>query len=174
MKGEIAIFAGGCFWCMESAFDVAKKTILPGIKGVTSGYAGKTGSPSYQNHKGYREAIKVIYNPRRVKYKELLKIFWQNIDPTDSKGQFADKGESYTTAIYYTNLKQKELAQKSKKEVSKLFDKSIVTKILKAQSFYPAEEYHQEYYKKNPIQYKAYKFMSGRSGFIKENAAKFR
>jgi len=165
---EIATFAGGCFWCMEHAFETVE-----GVVEVVSGYTGGTKPyPSYKEvstgNTGHYEAVKVIYDPKKVSYVSLLKIFWTNIDPTDPDGQFADRGPQYRTAIFYHNEQQKILAERSKHAIerAKLFDKPIVTKILPAKPFYPAEDYHQNYYKKHPQQYNLYSIASGRKGFI--------
>ncbi len=166
-----ATFAGGCFWCMVSPFDEQ-----PGILEVVSGYTGgHTESPTYEEvctHKtGHYEAVRIKYDPAVFPYERLLKLFWQQIDPTDPGGQFHDRGTPYKTAIFYHSDEQKKLAEASKKELmeSGRFDKPIVTEILPAAPFYPAEEYHQRYYRKNPYHYKRYRKGSGREAFIKEN-----
>ncbi len=166
-----ALFAGGCFWCMQPPFD--------NLDGVVSTQVGYTGgdirSPDYQRicsgDTGHYEAIRIIYDPSRVSYEKLLETFWHNIDPTQSDGQFADRGSQYRTAIFYNNDEQKRLAEASKiaLEASGKFERHIVTKILKAKPFYPAEDYHQGYYQKSPTHYQLYKKGSGRSGFIKSN-----
>lgn len=163
---ETATFAGGCFWCMESAFEGKE-----GIVSVISGYMGGRGKrPHYNNYAqlGYIEVVQVTYDKSKASYKDLLEVFWRNIDPTDSGGQFADRGKQYTTAIFFHNAEQKELAIKSKEilEKSNIFGKPIVTPLLKAGKFYPAEEYHQDYYKKHPIKFKFYKIGSGRKKFL--------
>lgn len=170
-KKEIATFAGGCFWCMVSPFDE-----LPGIIKVLSGYTGgHKENPTYEevctNTTGHYEAVQIEFDSILFPYEKLLRIFWNQIDPTDPGGQFNDRGESYRTAIFYHNEKQKELAEKSKLELieSKKFSKPIVTEILPASVFYPAEEKHQKYYKKNPFHYKLYKEGSGRAPFLREN-----
>jgi len=166
--GEIAIFAGGCFWCMEGPFEAAD-----GVKEVLAGYTGGTKeSPSYEEVSSgstqHYEAIKIIFDPKKISYAQLLDIFWRQIDPTDNGGQFADRGSQYFTAIFYMDEKQKNIAEQSKKELagSGKFSKPVVTKILKAGVFYPAEDYHQDYYKKNTEHYKKYKKGSGREDFI--------
>ncbi len=166
-KREIAIFAGGCFWCMESAFDK-----IDGILNTECGYTGGyLKNPTYEQvcygHSGHYEAVKLIFDPKIVNYKELLKIYWLNIDPTDKKGQFCDIGEQYKTAIFYTNTKQKILAENSKKfiETSGIFREPIATKILPADTFYKAENYHQKYYKKCPVEYREYYNVSGRVSY---------
>ncbi len=172
MKNEVldkATFAGGCFWCIESAFDE-----IEGVKEAISGYTGgKTKDPTYaevcSGKTGHYEAVQVTFDKNKITYKELVEIFWQQIDPTDPTGQFADKGSQYKTAIFYHNEKQKKIAEESKKklEESGKFDKPIVTEIKEATEFYPAEDYHQNYYKTCPLRYKAYKIGSGRESFLK-------
>lgn len=166
---EIATFAGGCFWCMVSPFDE-----LLGIVNVISGYTGgHKENPTYEevcSHKtGHFEAVQITFLPNIFPYDKLLKLFWQQIDPTDTGGQFHDRGESYKTAIFYHNENQKKLAIISKENIEKsgIFQKPIATLILPAGEFYPAEEHHQDYYKKNPAHYKRYKAGSGRDAFIK-------
>jgi peptide methionine sulfoxide reductase msrA/msrB len=161
-----ATFAGGCFWCMEKPFE---KT--PGIISVVSGYtAGNTPNPTYQNYGagGHIEAVEIAYDPSKVSYDKLLDIFWRQINPTDPDGQFVDRGREYSTAIFYHDEKQREAAEISKKKLndSKVFDAPIVTPILPATTFYNAEEYHQDYYKKNPVRYKLYRYGSGRDQFL--------
>ncbi len=169
--GELgkATFAGGCFWCMEPPFDK-----LEGVKSTTVGYTGgREKNPTYKavssGKTGHAEAIEVLYDPSRVTYKELLDVFWRNIDPTQRDGQFVDLGPQYRTAIFYHNEEQKRLAEVSKKELenSGRFDKGIVTEIVPATEFYRAEEYHQDYYQKNPFRYKFYRYGSGRDQFLK-------
>lgn len=169
-KYEEAIFAGGCFWCMEPPFEK-----LDGVKEVVSGYTGgHKENPTYKEVSaggtGHAEAVKVIYDPSRVSYETLLEVFWRQIDPTDPAGQFVDRGSQYRSAIFYMNEEQKALAEKSKDELanSGKFDKPIVTEILPAGEFYRAEDYHQDYYKKNPIRYKIYRFGSGRDKFLEK------
>ncbi len=173
-KLETATFAGGCFWCMVEPFDER-----PGIEKVISGYTGGTvENPTYEqvcsNTTGHVEAVQITFDPAIVPYEELVELFWQQIDPTDAGGQFHDRGDSYKTAIFYNNEEQKKTAEKSKQdlEASKKFNKPIVTKILPAKTFYPAEEEHQYYYKKNQFHYKTYKKGSGREQFIKDNWTK--
>lgn len=167
---ESAIFAGGCFWCMVSPFDV-----LEGIIEVKSGYSGgHVENPTYKDVKsqtsGHYEVIKVIYDPKIINYDKLLDGFWRQVDPTDEGGQFQDRGESYRTAIFYTTEEQRKLAEASKKamDASKRFDKPIVTPVLPAQKFYDAEEYHQDFYKKSPDEYKEDRGISGRDEFIQK------
>jgi peptide methionine sulfoxide reductase msrA/msrB len=169
MKGE-ATFAGGCFWCMEPPFEK-----LDGVSGVVSGYTGgQEEKPTYEEvsagKTGHVEAVKVLYDPARVSYQELLDVFWRQVDPTDAGGQFVDRGSQYLTAIFYHDEEQKKLAEKSKKELeaSGRFDKPVVTPILPAVAFYDAEEYHQDYYRKNGFRYKFYRWGSGRDDFLKK------
>ncbi|MCA0983094.1 peptide-methionine (R)-S-oxide reductase MsrB [Halobacillus yeomjeoni] len=166
---QIATFAGGCFWCMVEPFDER-----PGIESVISGYTGGvTENPTYMEviteNTGHKEAVQITYDPSIFPYERLVEIFWRQIDPTDPDGQFADRGESYTTAIYYHNEEQKQIAEESKKQLeeSGIFKNPIVTPILPAETFYPAEDKHQDYYKKNSFHYKLYKKGSGRANFLK-------
>ncbi len=174
---ETAIFAGGCFWCMEAAFDK-----ISGVLKTECGYTGGyTDNPTYEKvcygHSGHYEAVRILFDAQGVTYKRLLKIFWINIDPTDRYGQFSDTGEQYKTAIFYTNLKQKILAEESKRivEESHIFNKPVTTKILPADTFYKAEEYHQKYYKKCPAEYLRYYNTSMRVSFkpISDKLAEF-
>jgi len=165
---ELATFAGGCFWCMVKPFDE-----LPGIKKVVSGYTGgHTENPTYEevcsHTTGHIEAVQITFDPEVFPYEKLLGIFWQQIDPTDPGGQFYDRGESYKTAIFYHTEEQKHKAENSREELEKSgrFDKPVVTAILPAGPFYPAEDYHQDYYKKNPLRYKMYRKGSGRDVFL--------
>jgi len=161
-----ATFAGGCFWCMEKPFEE-----IDGVVSVTSGYTGgNTTNPTYQDYGsgGHIEAVEIAYDPAKVSYGKLLDIFWRQIDPTDAGGQFVDRGREYTSAIFYHDEEQKSLAEISKKNLAheKIFAEPIVTPILPAMPFYPAEEYHQDYYKKSPLRYKFYRFNSGRDQFL--------
>ncbi|MFA5117291.1 MAG: peptide-methionine (R)-S-oxide reductase MsrB [Candidatus Omnitrophota bacterium] len=163
---EKAIFAGGCFWCMQPPFEK-----LNGVTGVVSGYTGGTSvNPDYENYAagGHIEAIEVTYDPAKITYRELLDVFWRQIDPTDPKGQFCDKGPQYRSAVFYKNQEEKLAAQGSKDALAKTgrFSKPLVTELIPAAEFYRAEEYHQDYYKKNPIQYKFYRFNCGRDRFL--------
>lgn len=165
-KMKTALFAGGCFWCMEAPFEA-----LDGVIEVTSGYAGGKGSnPTYKTYadKGYIETIRITYDPSKISYAQLLEVFWRQIDPTDAGGQFVDRGPAYRSAIFYLDEEQKRLAEESKRALqeSDQFDKPIVTEIIKATEFYPAEDYHQDYYKKNKIRYKFYRYRSGRDDFL--------
>lgn len=168
---EKATFAGGCFWCMVEPFDEK-----PGIIEVISGYTGGTvENPTYEqvcsNTTGHVEAVQITYDPNIVEYKELVELFWRQIDPTDAGGQFHDRGSSYKTAIFYHTEEQKKIAEQSKLELeaSGRFSKPIVTPILEAKPFYKAEDYHQDYYKKNPTHYYAYRRGSGREAFIEQH-----
>lgn len=168
---EQATFAGGCFWCMVTPFED-----LPGIHSVISGYTGgHTDNPTYKEvcseTTGHAEAVQITFDPALFPYENLLDLFWQQIDPTDEGGQFYDRGSSYRTAIFYHNEHQRELALQSKQklEQSGRFSKPIVTEIVPAETFYPAEDYHQDYHKKNSAHYKRYRKGSGRDNFIKEH-----
>ncbi|WP_081881102.1 peptide-methionine (R)-S-oxide reductase MsrB [Ghiorsea bivora] len=163
---EKAIFAGGCFWCMEKPFEQ-----LDGVKSVVSGYStGNIKNPTYQNYMsgGHLEVVEITYNPAQTSYEKLLDVFWHQIDPTDAGGQFVDRGYAYTTGIFYLNEKQHSLAEasKAKIEASGVFSKPIVTPIKPAQTFYMAETYHQDYYKKNPLRYWYYRKGSGRDQYL--------
>ena len=165
---EKATFAGGCFWCMTPPFEK-----LNGVHEVVSGYTGGTGpDPTYEDYaeKGHIEAVQVTYDPSKISYAALLDVFWRQIDPTDSGGQFCDRGPQYRSAIFYENAEQKRLAEASKDglERSGRFQKPIVTELLKASLFYKAEEYHQDYYKKNPIRYKFYRASCGRDRYLEK------
>lgn len=170
-KIELATFAGGCFWCMVSPFQK-----MDGVLQVLSGYTGGyKENPTYEEvcsgSTGHYEAIQIKFDPNRISYDELLQMYWRQIDPTDPGGQFHDRGESYQTAIFYHNEEQRQKAEASKKELSESgrFHKPVVTKIIPAKTFYPAEEYHQDYHKKNAAGYKRYREGSGRDTFIKEH-----
>ena len=165
-----AVFAGGCFWCTESDFEK-----LPGVIDAISGYTGgQVQDPTYEQVSaggtGHVEAVKVIYDPSKIDYSQLLDWFWRHVDPTDAGGQFVDRGSQYQSEIFYANDEQKQLAEasKAKLEASGRFDKPIVTQIVKLGPFYPAEEYHQDYYKKNPIRYHYYRWGSGRDQFLEK------
>ena len=155
-----AIFAGGCFWCMEA--DYEKQA---GVTGVVSGFTGGTlPNPTYSgNHQGHFEAVEVTYDPAIVDYAELLDIFWKNVDPFDNQGQFCDKGPSYRSAIFPGNESEKVLAEQSKAKVAARFDgQTVYTEIRDRGQFWPVEEYHQDYYLKNPVRYKYYRWNCGR------------
>ena len=167
---EKATFAGGCFWCMEPPFEK-----LNGVTDVIAGYAGgEREEPTYKEVSsgatGHYETIQIIYDPEKISYEELLDVFWKQIDPTDAGGSFVDRGQQYGSAIFYHDDKQKRLAELSKEKLGKsgVFKRPIATKILEFKKFYLAEDYHQDYYKKNPIRYKFYRSRSGRDKFINE------
>ena len=169
-----AIFAGGCFWCTESDFEK-----VDGVIDAISGYTGgKEVNPTYEQvssgRTGHVEAVQVIYDPTKVSYAQLLDVFWRHVDPTDDGGQFVDRGPQYKSAIFYGNEEEHRLAEATKEKLaaSGRFDKPIVTLIEPAGPFYPAEEYHQNYYKKNPIRYKWYRSRSGRDQFLEETWSK--
>ncbi len=162
---EKATFAGGCFWCMEEALDK-----VAGVVSTTSGYTGgMKKNPTYEDvsagESGHAESVEVLYDPAKVSYAKLLEVFWRNIDPTTPDRQFCDYGHQYRPAIFYHDETQKRLAEESKKALvkSKPFKGPIVTEIVPASEFYPAEEYHQNFYEKNPIRYRLYKFNCGRA-----------
>ena len=165
-KGDqaIATFAGGCFWCMEGPFDE-----LDGVMSTTSGYTGgQTVDPTYEEVSaggtGHAEAVQVVYDPQKISYQELLAVYWPNTDPTTPDAQFCDHGSQYRPEIFYHDDKQRQSAEASKEEIkrTKTFSAPLVTKITQATAFYPAEEYHQDFYRKNPIRYKFYRFTCGR------------
>ncbi len=167
---EKADFAGGCFWCMEHPFDA-----LPGVVSVTSGYTGgQKKNPTYNEVSaggtGHAESVQIVYDPSRITYEKLLEVFWVNIDPTTKDRQFCDSGNQYRSAIFYHTEEQHRAAQRSKEalEKSKPFKGPVVTEIVPASVFYPAEEYHQHYYKKNPIRYRYYRSGCGRDQRLKE------
>jgi len=169
-KLEKATFAGGCFWCMEPPFDK-----LDGVVSTTAGYAGgREVNPTYEEvasgRTGHAEAIQIVYDPSMVTYGELLDIFWRNVDPTQVNGQFVDKGPQYRTAIFYHDDEQKRLALASKERLEKsgVYKKKLATEIVPVTAFYKAEEYHQDYYKKNPLRYKWYRYGSGRDRFLEK------
>ncbi len=166
----VATFAGGCFWCMEPPFEK-----LTGVKKVISGYTGgRTKNPTYEEvshgSTGHVEAVQIHFDPAKISYQDLLEVFWRNVNPTDGGGQFVDRGDSYVTGIFVHNAEQKNLALESKMklEKSKRYDRKIVTPIVQVMEFYPAEDYHQDYYKKNPVRYKYYRYRSGRDEFIEK------
>ena len=167
-KYETAIFAGGCFWCMEPPFEK-----LTGVVDAVSGYIGGTlENPTYKKvasgQTKHLEVVKVIYDPEKISYENLLDVFWRQINPTDDGGQFVDRGYQYTTAIFVKNEKERKLAKASKKKLrdSEIFDKEIVTPIRDATEFYKAEDYHQDYYIKSDVKYKYYRSKSGRDEFL--------
>ncbi len=170
-KPQTAIFAGGCFWCMEPPFEK-----LDGVISAVSGYTGGTKvNPTYEEASsgttGHTESVQVTFDPARVTYAKLLDTFWHSMDPTDAEGQFVDRGTQYRPGIFFATVEQKDMAEASRKklqESGKFGDKKIATEITAAGPFYPAEEYHQDYYKKNPIRYKYYRSRSGRDAFLEK------
>jgi peptide-methionine (S)-S-oxide reductase len=157
-----ATFAGGCFWCMEPPFDK-----LDGVISTISGYTGGTKkNPTYEEvsagKTGHAEVVQITYDPKKITYEKLLEVFWRNVDPLTPNRQFCDVGSQYRTAIFYHDETQKRLAEESKKALSKRFKEPIVTEIVAASEFYPAEDYHQDYYIKNPLRYKYYRYSCGR------------
>ncbi len=167
---EVATFAGGCFWCVEADFDA-----VPGVARTISGYTGGTlADPSYKRVSaggtGHREAVQIFYDPKQVSYPALVEIFWRSVDPTDGGGQFCDRGESYETAIFANSLEQKQQAEVSKGALqgSGVLNQPVVTPIEVARAFYPAEDYHQDYYKKSPLRYGFYRYRCGRDSRIEE------
>lgn len=173
-KYQKATFAGGCFWCMEPPYND-----LPGIISVMPGYTGgETNNPTYEEVSsgttGHAEAVQIVFDPAKISYEKLLSVFWRNIDPTTLDQQFADRGTQYRTAIFYHDEEQKRLAEISKTEIDKsgMFKKPVVTEITAASVFYPAEDYHQQYYKKNPTRYKFYSEGSGRKAYLEKTWGK--
>jgi len=170
---KTAVFAGGCFWCTESDFEKVNG-VIDAISGYTGGHVK---NPTYKQVSsggtGHVESVKVIYDPKKVTYQDLLDVFWRHVDPTDSGGQFVDRGDQYRSVIFYADEHQHELANASKKKLaaSGVFDKPIATEILPLGAFYPAEKYHQDYYKKNPIRYHWYRSGSGRDQFLEKTWA---
>ena len=165
---ETAVFAGGCFWCVEEAFDKVE-----GVVETVSGYTGGTvPDPSYEQVSaggtGHFEAVRVRYDPAAVSYDALLDAFWRNVDPFDAGGQFCDRGGSYRSAIFVESEAQKRLAEESKRAVASRFGRTVATEILPVGAFYPAEDYHQNYYEKNPLLYKFYKWNCGRAQRLEE------
>jgi peptide methionine sulfoxide reductase msrA/msrB len=165
---KTATFAGGCFWCVESDFEKVN-----GVVEAVSGYTGgQKPNPTYQEVSaggtGHAEAVQVTYDPAKITYKELLDVFWRHVDPTDGGGQFVDRGSQYRTAIFYHDEEQKRIAEESKAQLEKSgrFSGPVVTEIVQLTEFYPAEDYHQDYYTKNPLRYKLYRFGSGRDQFL--------
>ena len=165
-----AVFAGGCFWCMEPPFDK-----LPGVISTTSGYVGgKKKNPTYEEVSagttGHTEAVQIVYDPKKIGYPKLLETFWRNIDPTVKNRQFCDIGAQYRSGIFYQDAEQRRLAEESRAALvkSKPFKEPIVTEITRATTFYPAEDYHQDYHSKNPVRYKFYRYNCGRDQRLKE------
>lgn len=167
-KTATATFAGGCFWCVEADFDK-----VDGVISTTSGYTGgHTANPSYEDVShggtGHAESVEIVYDPAKVSYQKLLDVFWHNIDPLAKDRQFCDRGDQYRTAIFYHDDEQRRLAEASKAAVAKHFQEPIQTQIVAAGPFYKAEEYHQDYYKKNPVRYRFYRFNCGRDARLEE------
>lgn len=163
-----ATFAGGCFWCVEADFDK-----VPGVIRTVSGYTGGTvADPSYKQVSaggtGHREAVQITYDPTRVSYEQLLNVFWRTVDPTDAGGQFCDRGKSYETAIFVETEEQRRIAEDSRAAADTALGGKVVTSIEDAGPFYPAEDYHQDYYNKNPLQYKYYRWSCGRDARVRE------
>jgi methionine-S-sulfoxide reductase len=163
-----AYLAGGCFWCMEAAFEA-----LEGVKEVVSGYTGGTiNNPTYKEvttgNTGHYEAVKIVYDPTKITYEEIITYFWNNIDPFDNGGQFTDRGEQYRTAIFYANKKELEIANKSKEILAADTKRIVYTDIIPLQEFFEAEEYHQDFYKKRTAHYESYTTASGRKNKLKE------
>ncbi len=163
-----AVFAGGCFWCVESDFDK-----VPGVVSTISGYTGgKTQDPTYRQvtagGTGHYEAVEITYDPAKVSYEMLLTAFWRSVDPTDGGGQFCDRGDSYKTGVFVANDKERGLAEASRNAAQQSLDNPIVTPILAAAPFYAAEDYHQDYYKNNPLRYRYYRFSCGRDRRVKD------
>lgn len=165
---ETAIFAGGCFWCMEPPFDK-----LDGVVSTTSGYiGGHQKDPSYKQvsagNTGHTEAVAIVFDPNKVSYEKLLEVFWVNIDPLNARGQFCDFGTQYRTGIFYLNDEQRKLAEKSRQKIINKLGKPVVTEVTAATTFYPAEDYHQNYYQVNPVRYNYYRWSCGRDRRLKE------
>jgi len=161
-----AVFAGGCFWCMEPPYEK-----LNGVKSVISGYTGGTSAaPTYEQvsagQGGHYEAVEVLYDPTKVSYAKLLDVFWRNIDPTDASGQFCDKGSQYRSAVFFANESERSMAEATKAQLKKRFN--VVTEILPKKQFFAAEDYHQDYYKKNPVRYKFYRASCGRDARLQK------
>jgi peptide-methionine (S)-S-oxide reductase len=163
-----ATFAGGCFWCMEKPFDE-----LPGVVSTTSGYTGgQRPNPTYQQVSsgttGHAESMQVVYDPARVSYEKLLDVFWHNVDPLDTGGQFCDRGSQYRSGIFYQDKAQEKLASQSKAKISAGLEQPVVTEVVEASEFYPAEDYHQNYYQTHAAKYKFYRFACGRDRRLTE------
>jgi len=165
---ESVVFAGGCFWCMEKPFET-----LDGVPSVTSGYAGgHVENPTYKQVSaggtGHAEVVRVLYDPRKVSFEELLYVFWRNVDPLDGRGQFCDRGASYRPAIFYRTDEQRELAERSRTKVEEILGESVEVQIEPLAAFYPAEDYHQNYYKENKIRYWYYRNRCGRDARLED------
>lgn len=161
---KTAVFAGGCFWSMEKAMEH-----VPGVRDVVSGYAGPAAgrAPTYQRHDGYLEAVKVAYDPTRISYPKLVDAFFHSIDPTDAGGQICDRGPSYRTAVFVADAQERAAAEAVKRRIGEALDQSIATEVRPAQAFYKAEAYHQDYARRNPAQYEAYRIGCGRDRALK-------
>ncbi|MBA3448227.1 MAG: peptide-methionine (S)-S-oxide reductase MsrA [Pseudaminobacter sp.] len=161
---QTAIFAGGCFWCVEKDFDN-----VPGVTATTSGFSGGTlENATYQNHEGHREVVKIEFDPAKTSFEKLAAVLFRSVDPTDDGGQFCDRGHAYTTAIYVADDAQKAAAEKAKAEAEAALGKPVVTPIETAGTFWQAEDYHLDYYKKNPLRYKYYRSACGRDARLEE------
>jgi peptide-methionine (S)-S-oxide reductase len=163
-----ATFAGGCFWCMEPPFDK-----LEGVISTTSGYAGgRQKNPTYEQvsagRTGHAEVVQVVYDPAKVTYEQLLEVFWKNVDPFDAGGQFCDRGDQYRTGIFYHSEDQQRLAEASKQKIQQQLGRNVVTAITPVGTFYAAEDYHQDYYTRNPIRYNFYRWNCGRDNRLEE------
>jgi peptide-methionine (S)-S-oxide reductase len=166
--GAIAVFAGGCFWCMEGPFDDVE-----GVLSTESGYTGgELANPSYEQVSegttGHLEAVRVVYDPKRVDYAKLLDVFWRNVDPLDAGGQFCDRGAQYRSAIFVAGAAERELAEASKRKVAERLGADVATQVREAGAFYAAEEYHQDYYRKNPVRYRFYRGRCGRDARLEK------
>ena len=167
-KQAVATFAGGCFWCMEGPFDK-----LDGVISTTSGYTGgHVDNPTYKQvsagRTGHTEAIQIVYDPNKITFQQLLEVFWVNIDPLTANAQFCDHGSQYRSEIFYHDAEQEKLATASGKAIQSMFDKPVVTEITEFSKFYPAEDYHQDYYTKNPVRYQYYRWSCGRDQRLEE------
>ena len=167
-RQETAVFAGGCFWCTEADFEK-----LPGVVSAVSGYTGgRVANPTYKQVSaggtGHYEAVRIVYDPARISYAQLLRHYFRTVDPTDANGQFCDRGESYRTAIFAVDEAQRRIAEAAKAEADRVLKAPVVTPVLAAATFYPAEGYHQDYYKKNALKYRFYRSRCGRDARLKE------
>ncbi|MCB1387252.1 MAG: peptide-methionine (S)-S-oxide reductase MsrA [Nitratireductor sp.] len=161
---KTAIVAGGCFWCVESDFEH-----VPGVREVISGYTGgEMQNPTYHNHGQHLEGAKIVYDDTQVSYETLMETYWRTVDPTDAGGQFCDRGHAYMTAVFVADEEQRKIAEKTRTEAQTALGKPIVTPILDAGAFWDAEDYHQDYYKKNPARYKYYRWACGRNQTVTE------
>ncbi|AOS97117.1 Peptide methionine sulfoxide reductase MsrA 1 [Microbulbifer aggregans] len=165
---QTAVFAGGCFWCMEPPYDK-----LDGVLKTTSGYSGgKVPNPTYEQVSGggtgHAEVVQVTYDADKISYSQLLDVFWKNVDPLDGGGQFCDRGDQYRSAVFYGNAEEKRLAEASKQRVEQQLGKRVATQLVPEATFYPAEGYHQDYYQRNPVRYKYYRFRCGRDQRLEE------